>query len=86
MKCLLCSKQSTNINELTEHYNTFHRADPDNWTFKNLFRCKNEIFRPGKYLSCTDFIATLEEKKIDDFIRHYKDGQIKPFELKLMEI
>ena len=63
MKCLLCSQEPANINRLTEHYPTFHRADPNNWFFKHLFECKNEIFRPGKCF-CTDFIATLEEKKI----------------------
>ena len=64
MKCLLCSKEPANINDLTEHYVTFHRVDPDNWFFKKPSECKNEIFRPGKRLRCTDFVATLEEKKI----------------------
>ena len=59
MKCLLCSQEPTDINKLTEHYVTFRRVDPDNWFFKNLFECKNEIFRPGKCLRCPDFIATL---------------------------
>ena len=62
MKCLLYSQEPTNINDVTEHYVTFHRADPDNWFFKNLFECKNEIFRPTKCLRSTDFIATLKEK------------------------
>ena len=70
MKCLLCSQEPTNINDLTEYCVTFHRVDPDNWFFKNHFECKNEIFRAGKCLRCTDFIAALEEKKINDFIRH----------------
>ena len=86
MKFLLCSKEPTNINDLMEHYITFHRVDPDNWFFKNLFECKNEFFRPGKCLSCTDFLTTLQEKKIHDFIRHYEDGQVRPFELKPMDI
>ena len=86
MKCLLCSQEPTNINDLTKHYVTFHRVDPGNWLFKNLFECKNEIFRPEKCLRCTDFIATLEEKKIHDFIRHYEDGQVKPFEPKPMDM
>ena len=68
MKYLLYSKEPTNINDLTEHYVTVHRVDPDNWLSKNLFQCKPEdlkkdLFRPEKYLRCTDFIATLEEKK-----------------------
>ena len=50
MKCLLCSKEPANINDLTEHYVTFHRVDPDNWFFKKPSECKNEIFRPGKRL------------------------------------
>ena len=64
MKCLLCSQESTNINDLTEHCVTFHRVDPDNWLFKDCFECKNEIFRSGKCLRCTDIIATLEEKEL----------------------
>ena len=62
MKCLLCSQEPTNINDLTKHYVTFHRVDPGNWLFKNLFECKNEMFRPEKCLRCTDFIATLGGK------------------------
>ena len=54
MKYLLCSQELTNINDLTEHYVTFYRVDPDRWFFKYLFECKNEIFRPGKCLRCTD--------------------------------
>ena len=81
MKCLLRSPEPTNINDLAEHFVTFHRVDPDNWFLKNLFECKKEIFRPGKCLRRTDFIATLEEKKILDFIRHYEDKQVKPFKL-----
>ena len=81
MKCLLCSQEPANINDLAEHFVNFHRVDPDNWFLKNLFVSKKEIFRPGKCLRCTDIIATLEEKKIHDFIRHYEDGQVKPFKL-----
>ena len=61
MKCLLCSKEPRNINDLKENYVTFHRTDSDNWFFKNPFECKNENFRPGKCLRCTDFIVTLEK-------------------------
>ena len=64
MKCLLCSKELTNINDLTERYVVLHRVDSGNWIFKNLFKSKNEIFRPGKCLRCTDVIATLEEKQM----------------------
>ena len=33
-----------------------------------------------------DFITTLQEKDIHDFLRDYEDGQVKPFELKSMDI
>ena len=48
MKCLSCSQEPTNINDLTEHWVAFHRVEPDDWFFKNLFDCKNETFRPAK--------------------------------------
>ena len=48
--------------------------------------CKNEFFKPGKCLRCEDFIATLQEKKVHDFIRHYDDGKSKPFELQTMDV
>ena len=41
MKCLLYSKEPTNINDLTEHYVTVHKVDPDNWLSKNLLQRKN---------------------------------------------
>ena len=64
MKCLLCSQEPTNINDLTKHYVTLPRVDPDNWFSKKILECKNEDFKPGKCLCCTDFIVTLEEKQI----------------------
>ena len=54
--------------------------------FLNLFDCKTKFFRPGKCLRCTDFITTSQGKKIHDILRHYKDGQVKPFELKPMDM
>ena len=36
-------------------------------------------------LFCADLIATLEEKKIHNFIRHYEDRQVKLFELPPMD-
>ena len=62
MKCLLCSQEPTNINDLKENYVALHRVNPENWFLKNLFEGKNEIFRPRKCFCCTDFIPTLEEK------------------------
>ena len=86
MKCLLCARQPPNTDELREHYVTFHRVDPNNWFYKNLLECINEIFRAGKCLCCKDFIIMLHEKKNHNFIRHYEERQIKPFELKTMGI
>ena len=37
-------------------------------------------------LFCADLIATLEEKKIHNFIRHYEDRQVKLFELTPMDM
>ena len=71
---------------MTEDYVTFHRVDPDNWFFKNLSEYKNEIFRQEQCLRCTDFIATSEKKKIHDFVRHYEDGQVQPFDLTPMDM
>ena len=86
MKYLLCARQLPNTNDLREHYHTFHRVDLNSWFFKNLLECKNELFRAGKCLRCKDFTTALQEKTFHNFIRHYKDGQIKPFVLKTMDI
>ena len=48
MKCLLCVRQLPNTNDLTEHYVTFHRVDPNNCFFKNLMECKNEFWKSWK--------------------------------------
>ena len=86
MKCLLWSKELTNINELTEQSVTFHRVDPNNWFFKNIFKCENEILKLRECLCCRNVIAIFEEKKINDFIRLYEDGQVKTFELTPMHM
>ena len=86
MKCHLCNRQPPNQNELREYYITFHRINPNNWFFKNLFKCQNKIFRTEKCLQCEDFTPTLEIKTSHDFIKHYKDGQVKPFEQESIDI
>ena len=78
MKCLLCNRQPPNQNEIREHYITGHGIDPNNWFCNNLFKCQNEIFRARKCLRCEDIIPTLEIKTSHDFLKYYKDGQVKP--------
>ena len=79
MKCLVCSQEPTNINDLKENHITFHRVNPDNWFLKNLFEGKNEqmLYR---------LHTNIGRKNIHDFIRHYEDVQVKPFEPKPMDM
>ena len=43
MKCLLCVRQLPNTNDLTEHYVTFHRVDPNNCFLKISWNVKTNF-------------------------------------------
>ena len=83
MKCLLCSKEPRNINDLKENYVTFHRIDSDNWFSKILLNVKMKILD----LENAQVVQTSQGywKKYYNFIRHYEDGQVKHFQLNSME-
>ena len=44
MKCLLCNLQFQTVDELQDHYITFHKVDPEDYLFKKLFNdSKNKV-------------------------------------------
>ena len=85
MKCLLCSSKFEDKKGLLEHYVSFHKIDESNWFFKNLFGIKNsKILR--KCLRCDDFIYDKKAKAEHDFLNHFSDGEVQPFENKPTDI
>ena len=42
----------------------------------------SETFKPRKCLRCLDFLPTTEFKAIQEFLKHYDEGKLNPFEEK----
>ena len=85
MKCLLCSSKFEDEKGLLEHYILFHKIDESNWFFKNLFGIKNaKILK--KCLRCEDFIYDKKAKAEHDFVNHFSDGKVQPFDHRPIDI
>ena len=85
MKCLLCSSKFEDDKGLLEHYLSFHKIDDSNWFFKNLFGIKNSKILK-KCLRCDDFIYDKKAKAEHDFLNHFSDRKVQPFENKPIDI
>ena len=86
MKCLLCSFNNVDENKLLDHYISFHKIDEKNWFFKNLFSIKKNSKILKKCLRCEDFIYDRQSKVEHDFLNHFSEGKIQPYENKPIEI
>ena len=86
MKCLLCSFNNVDENKLLDHYISFHKIDEKNWFFKNLFSIKKNSKILKKSLRCEDFIYDRQSKVEHDFLNHFSEGKIQPYENKPIEI
>ena len=81
MKCLLCNLKFETVNELNDHYITFHNVDQNNCFFKKFFNeSKNKILCQ-KCFKCDEFL-TIKNHKVHNCLKHYVDGRTKPFENK----
>ena len=85
MKCLLCSLTFEDEKGLLEHYISFHKIDESNWFFKNLFNIKNSKIKK-KCLRCEYFIYDKKAKAEHDFLNHFPEGKVQPFETKPIDI
>ena len=85
MKCLLCSLEFNTDEELFDHYVSFHKVDKSNWFFKKLFGTKNSnVLR--KCLRCDRFIYDKKSQSEHNFLNHYNEGYVFPFEDKPIAI
>ena len=85
MKCLLCSSKFKDQKELSDHYLSYHNIVKNNWFFQTLFQSNNKAFLKN-CIRCNQFLATQKEKPVHDFLKHYNEGKIIPFEEKPLEI
>ena len=85
MKCLLCSSTFQNQEDLLNHYVSYHNVDENNWFLQKLFQIKNKFFLK-QCLRCSEFLTTEKNKSIHNFLKHYEEGKIVPFEDKPLNI
>ena len=89
MKCLLCSFNNADENKLLDHYISFLKIDEKTFMkriFKNLFSIKKNSKILKKCLRCEDFIYDGQSKVEHDFLNHFSEGNIQPYENKPIEI
>ena len=85
MKCLLCSSNFENQEDLLNHYISYHNVDENNWFFQKLFQIKNKSLLK-QCLRCSEFLTTEKHKSIPNFLKHYEEGKGVPFEDKPIDI
>ena len=86
MKCLLCSTTFDNDQDLIEHYASYHKIDPSNRFFQELFQLSRNCSIFCKSLRCDDFLITSDYKKKHEFLKHNNECQDKLFEDKPIDI
>ena len=85
MKCLLCSSNFENQEDLLNHYISYHNVDENNWFFQKLFQIKNKSL--SKHcVRCNEFLTTEKHKSIQNFLKHYEERKSIPFEVKPVDI
>lgn len=76
MKCTLCKFQSSNKEEVKNHYINFHNVDENNAFFKKIIEFReNDVLVGEKCQKCNEFIPTLKYRNYHNFLKHYKDGK-----------
>ena len=66
MKCLLCGSAFEQSETMERHYHLYHRIDPKNYFFRDLFLTDNGIL----FISCCrcdDFITTKQHLRQHNF-------------------
>ena len=85
MKCLLCSSKFKEQKDLLNHCVTYHNIDENNRFFQKWFQSKN-VSVLKRCLRCDKFLVNDEDKAGHNFLQHYGDGKIMPFEEKPVNI
>ena len=85
MKCLLYKEQFDQKEQLKHYYVTFHNVDSSNHFLQNFFKLSKSKFVSKKCLRCDYFLPATRFKTINNFLKYYEDGKLKPFEDKPIE-
>ena len=63
----------------------YHHIDSKNWFLQKIFESDNRPFLKN-CLRCKQLITTSDQKAKHDFLKHYSEGKIIPFEEKPLDI
>ena len=85
MNCLLCNYKSPDVYNLKKHYTSYHRINPANFFFLQLFNQENKLVCK-ECLRCHEFLITKAFMDKHNFLKHYSDGEKKPAEYKTIDI
>ena len=85
MNCLLCKYKSADVNDLKKHYTFYHRINPANFFFLQLFNQENHLIC-NECLRCHEFLTTRAFMVKHNFLKHYFDSEKKPAEYKSIDI
>ena len=81
MNCLLCNFVGSSNAELHKHYVHYHRINPDNYFFWEVFKDENG-WLCKKCIRCNEFLIRKKQLANHNLLKHYADGNEKPIELK----
>ena len=85
MNCLLGNYKSPDVNNEKKHYTSYHRINPANFFFLQLFNQENKLVCK-ECLRCHEFLTTKAFMEKHNFLKHYSDGEKKPAEYKTIDI
>ena len=86
MNRLLCNYLSSGTDEdLIKHYVSYHRINPANFFFLQLFKDENALICK-ECIRCNEFLSTKSLANKHNFLKHYLDGEIKPADFKPIDI
>ena len=85
MNCLLCNFKSADVNDLKKHYTSYHKVNPANFFFIQLFNKENNLICK-ECIRCHEFLTTKTFMAKHNFLKHYLEGEKKPAEFKPIDI
>ena len=80
-KCLLCDKIFDINDQIWQHYETYHDVGKKIYYFcTDLFVKDKRRFVPTNCLSCDRFLINSKDRKLHNFLKHYKQDGALSFE------
>ena len=70
---------------MLNHYISYHNVDENNCFFQTLFQIKDKSVLKRCFI-CDEFLVTDKHKAVHNFLKHYEDGKVMPFEEKPLNI